>query len=40
MTEADSPRDGARVGSEKVISEVTRCSVSTSPSSSSSLDTQ
>lgn len=37
MMEADSPRAGARVGSEKVMSEVTRCSVSTSPNSSNSL---
>ena len=37
MMEADSHRAGARVGSEKVMSEVTRCSVSTSPNSSNSL---
>ena len=38
MMEADSPRAGARVGREKVIREVTRCSVSTSPSSSNNLE--
>ena len=37
MMEADSPRAGARVGSEKVISDEVRCTVSTSPSTSSSL---
>ena len=37
MTEADSPMAGARVGREKVMREVTRCSVSTSPNSSNSL---
>ena len=37
VMEADWLTRGARVGSEKVISEVTRCTVSTSPSSSNSL---
>ena len=37
MMEADSPRAGASVGREKVIREVIRCRVSTSPSSSNNL---